>query len=90
MTQLDVKLREERGTMKSCRLREQGLIPGVIYGGKSENVFVSINAKQLTLAVKKGLANFSLQGEVNENVVLKEVQYDGLGSDVLHVDLIRS
>jgi len=75
--------------MNSCRLREEGLIPAIIYGGKTENVMVSINAKQLNNAVKKGLANFELHGDVTEKVVLKAVQYDGMGSTVLHVDLVR-
>ncbi len=89
MTNLDVKLRDKCGTMNSCRLREEGLIPAIIYGGKTENVMVSINAKQLNNAVKKGLANFELHGDVTEKVVLKAVQYDGMGSTVLHVDLVR-
>ncbi|MBL8891641.1 MAG: hypothetical protein JNL67_16800 [Planctomycetaceae bacterium] len=90
MKSLDAKLRSEKGTAQCCRLRETGWIPGVLYGGKGENVEVSLNAKQLLLAVRKGLAKFELTGEVSGNVVLKSVQYDGLGSEVLHVDLLRA
>ncbi|MDP1562931.1 MAG: hypothetical protein Q8M16_16255 [Pirellulaceae bacterium] len=90
MTNLDVKLRSEKGTAQCCRLRETGWIPGVLYGGDGGNVDVSLNAKQLLLAVRKGMANFELQGEVSGKVVLKAVQYNGLGSVVLHVDLLRA
>jgi large subunit ribosomal protein L25 len=90
VTNLDAKLRSEKGTAECCRLRETGWIPGVLYGGKGENVEVSLNAKQLLLAVRKGFAKFELQGEVSGNVMLKAVQYDGLGSELLHVDLMRA
>lgn len=89
VTSLDVKLRSEKGTANCGRMRDAGRIPGVIYGGGGGNVDVSLDAKQLTMAVRKGLANFELQGEVSEKVVLKAVQYDGLGSNVLHVDFVR-
>lgn len=72
------------------RLRDEGLVPGVIYGGGGENVMISLNAKALNKVVQNGLANISLQGDVTENVVLKDVQYDGLGSTVMHVDFIRA
>ena len=90
MTNLDVKLRKVSGTMDCCRLREEGFVPGIIYGGGGECVMVSLSAKELNLVVSKGLANFSLTGELNENVRLQAVQYDGLGSTVLHVDFLRA
>ncbi len=90
MTNLDVKLRQVSGTSDCIRLREEGMTPGVIYGGGGENVMVSLNTKELTNVVMKGLANFSLTGEVTENVRLQDVQYDGLGSTVLHVDFVRA
>lgn len=90
MTNLDVKMRSEKGTAQCCRLRETGWIPGVLYGGQGGSVDVSLNAKQLLLAVRKGMANFELQGEVGGKVVLKAVQYNGLGNQVLHVDLLRA
>lgn len=90
MTNLEVKLRQAKGTAECMRLREEGMVPGVIYGGGGENVMVSLSAKELNRIVQKGLANISLQGEITENVVLKDVQYDGLGSTVMHVDFIRA
>jgi large subunit ribosomal protein L25 len=87
---LDVKLRAAKGTADCRRLRDTGWIPGVLYGGQGGNVDIAVDAKQVSLAVRKGLANFDLQGEVAQKAVLKAVQYDGLGSTVLHVDLLRA
>lgn len=89
MTDLEVKLRQASGTAECMRLREQGLVPGVIYGGGGDNVNIALSEKQLTRLVRKGMANFNLQGEVTGSAVLKDVQYDGLGSTVMHVDLMR-
>ena len=89
MTNLDEKLRQASGTAECMRLREEGLVPGIIYGGGGENVSISLVAKQVNLLVKKGLANVTLQGELNEQVTLQDVQYDGLGSTVMHVDFLR-
>jgi large subunit ribosomal protein L25 len=90
VTNLDVKFREEKGTARCNRLRAAGRIPGVIYGAGGACVDVSMDAKQLTSAVKKGLAQFQLAGDVTEKVTLQSVQYDGLGTSVLHVDLLRA
>lgn len=90
MTNLDAKLRAEKGSAECGRLRQTGWIPAVVYGGQGGNVDVSLCAKQVGLAVSKGLSNFVLQGELNEKVTLKAVQYDPLGTQVLHVDLLRA
>jgi len=89
VTNLDAKLRTEKGSAQCGRLRQAGRIPAVVYGGQGGNVDISLCAKQLSLAVSKGLANFELQGELNEKVTLKAVQYNPFGSRVLHVDLVR-
>lgn len=90
MTNLDAKLRTEKGSAECGRLRQTGRIPAVVYGGEGGSVDVSLCAKQISLAVSKGLANFELQGELNEKVTLKAVQYDPFGNRVLHVDLLRA
>ncbi len=90
MTSLDVKKRSAKGSTESQRLRESGWIPAVVYGGQGGNVDIALSEKQLTAAVRKGLSQFELQGELSEKVVLKAVQYDGLGSHVLHVDFVRA
>ena len=37
--------RNERGKNAARRLRRQGLIPGVVYGGKAGNVAVAVDPK---------------------------------------------
>src|SRR5881394_3416631 len=84
------KPRPELGSRANKRLRDQGLIPGVIYGHKEAVVPVTLPKKELATHLNRGAHLFavSLDGK-NENVLVKEVQYDHLGIEILHVDFAR-
>jgi large subunit ribosomal protein L25 len=84
------KSRAELGTRANRRLREQGLIPGVIYGHKEAVVPVTLPRKEVVTHLNKGahLFDLNLDGK-SEKVLVKEVQYDHLGLEVIHVDFAR-
>ena len=85
--QVTAKPRSELGTRANRRLRLSGLLPGVIYGHKEAVVPVSLPKKEVVNHLSRGAHVFdvSLDGK-SEKVLVKEVQYDHLGMDVLHVD----
>jgi large subunit ribosomal protein L25 len=85
-----VKSRSELGSRANKRLRDSGFIPGVIYGHKEAVVPITLPKKEVVGHLAKGAHLFSLgiDGK-NENVLIKEVQYDHLGMEVLHVDFAR-
>lgn len=88
--QLDAKIRPELGSRKNKRLRDAGFIPGVIYGHKEDVVTVTLPKKALVSHLNHGAHLFSLSVDgKNENVLVKDVQYDHLGIEVLHVDFAR-
>jgi len=88
--QLKVTSRSERGSRANKRLRDSGLIPGVIYGHKQDVVSVSMPKRELSFHLSKGahLFELGLDGKT-ETVLVKEVQYDHLGDTVIHVDFTR-
>jgi large subunit ribosomal protein L25 len=88
--QVSARNRKELGTRANRRLREQGLLPGVIYGHKEAIVPVTLAKKEVVDHLNKGahLFDLSLEGK-NEKVLVKEVQYDHLGMEVIHVDFAR-
>ena len=90
MAQLKVTRREEIGTRKVRRLREKGEIPGVVYGHGEQVVAVKLNKHDIDTAVHHGerLLELDLDGRT-ENVLIKDVQYDTFGNEILHVDLAR-
>jgi large subunit ribosomal protein L25 len=66
------------------------LIPGVIYGHKEAVVPITLPKKETVNHLKHGAHVFDLAIDgKSEKVLVKEVQYDHLGNEVLHVDFAR-
>jgi large subunit ribosomal protein L25 len=88
--QLTVKPRGETGSRANKRLRDAGFIPGVIYGHKKDVVSVTLPGRELKIHLAKGAHLFTLAVEgKDETVLVKEVQYDHLGTTPIHVDFTR-
>ncbi|HWB54054.1 MAG TPA: 50S ribosomal protein L25 [Tepidisphaeraceae bacterium] len=78
------------GSRANKRLRNTGLVPGVVYGHKQDVLPISLPKKELVNYLEHGAHVFSLAvGGQTETVLVKEVQYDHLGLEVLHVDFAR-
>src|ERR1041384_3947584 len=88
--QVAAQVRNELGSRANKRLRDRGLLPGVVYGHKEAVIPVTLPKKEMVGYLSRGahLFDLSLDGK-SEKVLIKEVQYDHLGLDVLHVDLTR-
>jgi len=87
---IDAKPRGELGSRANKRLRDQGLVPGVVYGHKEAVVPVTLPKKELVTQLNKGAHLFELGVDgKSETCLIKEVQYDHLGQEVLHVDFAR-
>jgi large subunit ribosomal protein L25 len=88
--QVSARPRKELGTRANRRLREAGMLPGVVYGHKEAIVPVTLPKKEVVDHLTRGahLFDLTLDGK-NEKVLVKEVQYDHLGMEVIHVDFAR-
>jgi len=90
METIKATTRTEIGTNKVQRLRKEGNIPGIIYGHGSDPVAVTLAAHDLDVAMHHGERLLSLDmGGKAQNVLIKDVQYDTFGMEILHVDLTR-
>src|SRR5436190_23103158 len=88
--QITAKPRAELGSRANKRLRDAGLLPGVIYGHKEAVVAITLPRKETVNHLKHGAHVFDLAvDDKNEKVLVKEVQYDHLGIEVIHVDFAR-
>ena len=87
---LKAQIREQAGTNLSKKLREQGQIPAVVYGHKKASVAVSLDEHNLLAGLNLGtrVLDIDIEGK-KETVMFKELQYDHLGRDIIHVDLMR-
>jgi large subunit ribosomal protein L25 len=86
---LQVKVREQIGTRQTRRLRQGGLVPAILYGHGEKNVNLSIPEVQVKHAVRHGARLVDLNGDVTETVLIRQVQWDTFGQEVLHLDLSR-
>lgn len=87
---LSVQRRTESGS-KSCRkLRQKGLIPGSLYGHKEPPVSLSCGEANVMSAIRSGahVLDIELDGS-STKALIREVQWDCLGNEVVHFDLMR-
>lgn len=87
---LKVELRERGGSKESARLRKAGKIPAIVYGHKKEPVSVVLDAHEFAEELHHGRRLFTAQlPDGKQSLLLKDLQYDYLGSKVIHADLMR-
>ena len=87
---LDAQKREGSGTRAAERLRKQGRIPAVVYGHKEATVSLSVGRDDLLSALRHGARVVDLKTDgTAETALIREVQWDHLGKEVLHVDFAR-
>src|SRR5881275_1699086 len=88
--QLSAKPRNELGSRANKRLRDAGFIPGVLYGHKEAVVPLKLTKKEISGHLARGTHVFDLSFDgKTEKVLVKDVQFDHLGMEVLHVDFAR-
>jgi large subunit ribosomal protein L25 len=90
-TKLDVSSRDPGGSRSARRLRRTGRIPGVLYGGGSDPVSFSVDARELRVALagSGAVVDLSVDGAKPTPVVLKEAQRDPVRGNTTHLDLLR-
>ena len=85
--------RKRTGSGVLKRMRREGFIPSVVYGGGSENRNVKVSAKGIRemladSASANVLVDLELDGGSSQLAFLKDLQHDPLSGNVLHVDFI--
>ena len=93
MNTIDASLRNTKTSGEVNKLRSEGNVPGIVYGGKSETQKISISKKLLKNLIEKenflsSILNLKIDGK-DENVLPKEIAYDILTDDPIHIDFLR-
>lgn len=88
---LQATKRERTGSRYARRLREQGSLPAVMYGHKQEPVALTLDAREAIGHITAGERVFTVQcdGADPQLVLLKSIQFDYLGTNIVHADLTR-
>lgn len=82
--------REGKGTRSARRLRAEGKLPAVVYGHGEEPVNIALPAKETIRHLHDGAHLFDLTVDgKSQSVLLKDVQTNYLGDEIIHLDLFR-
>jgi large subunit ribosomal protein L25 len=90
---LTIEVREKVGKGVCRKLRKAGKIPGVVYGKGMESVAVTLNPKELSVAVageggQNNLITLKGAGQLDgATVIVSSLERDCLKGNPLHVDL---
>ena len=90
-TKLAVNSRSAEGSRAARRLRREGRVPGVVYGGGQDPLGFDADARELRIALagSGAVMDLSVDGGKAAPVVLKEAQRDPVRGETVHVDLLR-
>lgn len=88
---LDVARREASNSRATRRLRREGFVPGVVYGGGDEPLPFQVESRALRLALAHAGAVIDLRvdGETSVPVVVKDQHRHPVQGNILHLDLLR-
>ncbi len=87
---LNAEVRTEVGTKYAVKLRQAGKLPAIIYGHGQEPVAVSLDFRNFVEMLHHGHRLLDVKiGKTSETLLVKDLQYDHLGKDIIHADLIR-
>ena len=88
---LDVEDRPERGTRAAKRLRREGYVLGVVYGGKDgDSSSFKVNAHSLRQVLVDGSALIDLKvGGKTRPVIVKDQHQHPVRDELLHIDLLE-
>ena len=90
---INVERREDEGKGASRRLRRDGKVPAIVYGGELKPVGIQLDHEKLWLASQNewfysSILDLSLGGDV-QKVLLRDLQRHPYKQQILHVDFQR-
>jgi large subunit ribosomal protein L25 len=90
-TALKVTPREPGGSRTARRLRREGNVPGIVYGGGADPVAFQVPARLLrnTLAGAGAVLDLDIEGSGITPVVVKDLVRHPVHGRTVHVDLLR-
>ena len=93
MNTLNANIRNTKTKGELSSLRNNGSVPGIIYGGEEQNEKVSISKKLLKILIDKenflsNIVTLNVDGK-SQNVLPREIKYDVITDEPIHVDFLR-
>ena len=93
MSNLKAKIRENLTSGSNNKLRAEGLIPAILYGGKNQNLNISVSKKEISNIINSEtflskVLELDLDGK-KEKVIPRDVAYHVVSEEPMHIDFMR-
>ena len=93
MSNLKAIKRENTSSGSNNKLRSEGLIPAILYGGKNPNQNISIQLKEIKNIVNSDtflskVLELDIDGK-KEKVIPRDVAYNVVSEEPIHIDFMR-
>ncbi len=92
---IEVQTRTEHGKNAARRLRKDGWIPAVLYGGSIDPVSIQVDRRTLLALMRGGVTDhtvFQLQrsgGDQSRHAMIRDMQIDPITREIRHLDFMR-
>lgn len=93
MNILKATKRTTASTGEINKLRSEGFIPAILYGGKKNNISISLKKLHLQDIIKTGtflskVVDLNIDGN-SEKVLPRDISYDPISDEPIHIDFMR-
>ncbi len=95
-TIIKADIRNGSGKSVTRKLREQGIIPAVLYGKDTQSQMISVSAREWKKLSKHLKRNTILKMKIQKNndtlempVMVKEIQREAYKDNILHIDFLQ-
>ena len=93
MSNLKAIKRENTSSGSNNKLRSEGLIPAILYGGKDANLNISIQKKEIKNLINSDtFLSKVLELEINgkkEKVIPRDIAFNVVSEEPIHIDFMR-
>lgn len=91
VAKLKVQIREDLGRARVERLRNEGLVPAVMYGLARDSISLTLPGKEFLghVFAHHKLFELSLDGGETQAAYLQDMQWNNLTDELLHADFLR-
>ena len=93
---LDVVRREVSGKEVSKKIRKEGRVPAVVYGGHREPVAITVDRKSVAELItrsehgRRSIFLLKITGtDQQRHAMIKEIQIDPISRKMIHIDFVR-
>lgn len=90
IVKVEAQTRESFGKKHTKKVRKEGLVPAIIYGGEN-NTPISVtpkSVKSLVYTPDFKLTEISVNGETHK-CILKDITFHPLSDEIVHIDFLR-